>query len=538
MQNLRKKKIYYPIKTAGYIIILYWIIGYAWILITDRWEELLFSSSLLGLRVQTIKGILYVTLSGIVFFYIILYHLKLYKDSFNRLELAYGELDLGHKRSLTLEERLFDLAYYDPLTGLPNKFLIEEKINEQISNNPDQLIGLIYFDIDEFRNINEIKGHSLGDTLIKNVADTLKGEILEPNIFSRMGGDEFLIAIFNIEHLELLIPKIEGYFNTIRKTYDLDSDAFYLTFSSGVTLYPDHGQDFITLFRHADAAMSLAKSKGKDQYVIFDEEMVTIVKQQTELLNSLRKAIQQEQLSIHYQPIIDLKSGTIHSVEALIRWYHPEKGFIPPLEFISLSEKNGLIKDITEFVLQDTADHYHEWFTKRSDFKVSINLSATMLMHDRFIEDLFKWIDQHKIDCRKYIIEITETAVISDIQKSIHVLNQLKRLGFLIALDDFGTGYSSLTYLQKLPIDMIKIDRSFISGIKEDTEEFHVLKYMIDLAHHLRLKVVAEGIETKQQHQMVLKYGVDYAQGYYFCKPSTQDRVFEYIKGHDSSSIY
>jgi len=537
MQNLNKKKIYYPIKTAGYIIILYWIFGYAWIVLTDRWEELLFSNSLLGLRIQTIKGIVYVTLSGIIFFYIILYHLKLYKESFNRLELAYGELDLGHKKSLTLEERLFDLAYYDPLTGLPNKFMIEEKINEQISKNPDQLIGLIYFDIDEFRNINEIKGHSLGDTLIKNVADTLKGEISEPNIFSRMGGDEFLIAIFNIEHLELLIPKIEGYFNTIRKTYELDSDAFYLTFSSGVTLYPDHGQDFITLFRHADAAMSLAKSKGKDQYVIFDEEMVTIVKQQTELLNSLRKAIQQEQMSIHYQPIIDLKSGNIHSVEALIRWYHPEKGFIPPLEFISLSEKNGLIKDITEFVLQDTADHYHEWYAKKSDFKVSINLSATMLMHDRFIEDLFKWIDQHKIDCRKYIIEITETAVISDIQKSIHVLNQLKRLGFLIALDDFGTGYSSLTYLQKLPIDMIKIDRSFISGIKEDTEEFHVLKYMIDLAHHLRLKVVAEGIETKQQHHMVLKYGVDYAQGYYFCKPSTQDRVFEYIKGHDASSI-
>lgn len=537
MKKAKKTRINHPTQTAAFIIMLYWIFGFSWIVVTDWLADWFLSDVAIAPWIQTIKGLLYVVLSGLVFYAIIHYHLKLYKDSFDRLELAYGELDMGHKKSLSLEEKLFDLAYYDPLTGLANKYLIEERINDQILKHPDQFIGLIYFDIDEFRSINEIKGHSLGDELIRDVADALKNEIQPPNVFSRMGGDEFLIAIFDLDHLELLIPKIEGYFNTIRKTYFLENDAFYLTFSSGVTLYPDHGKDFITLFRHADAAMSLAKSKGKDQYVIFDEEMVTIVKEQTELLNSLRKAIHHGEMSIHYQPIIELSTGNIHSVEALIRWYHPEKGFIPPLEFISLSEKNGLIRDITEFVLQDTADHFHAWNAKRSNFKVSINLSATMLMHERFIEDLFKWIDQHQIDCKRYIIEITETAIISDIQKSIHVLNQLRRLGFLIALDDFGTGYSSLTYLQKLPIDIIKIDRSFISGIKENTEEFYVLKYMIDLAHHLKLKVVAEGIETPEQRQMIVKYGVDFAQGYYFCKPSTQDRVYEYIVKSEAISI-
>jgi diguanylate cyclase len=291
--------------------------------------------------------------------------------------------------------------------------------------------------------------------------------------------------------------------------------------------------NYITLLRHADAAMSIAKAKGKDQFVIFDDEMVTVIKQQTDILNNLRMAILNQEMSLHYQPIIDLKNGHTIGVEALIRWQHPTKGFIPPLEFISLSEKNGFIKDITEFVFKEAHDHYSNWEKQKKSFKISINLSATMLINDKFINSLLIWIQNEKLDCRKFNIEVTESAFISDIQKSIHVLNQLKRLGFTISLDDFGTGYSSLTYLQKLPIDSIKIDRSFINNIKEDTEEFYVLKYMIDLAHHLNLTVVAEGIETEEQALMVKKYGVDYAQGYYYCKPTTQVRVIEYI--HESN---
>ena len=256
--------------------------------------------------------------------------------------------------------------------------------------------------------------------------------------------------------------------------------------------------------RHSDAAMSIAKSKGRDQTVIFDDEMVTVIKQQTEILNQLRVAIENNEFQLFYQPLIELDTGKPIGAEALIRWVHPTKGFIPPLEFISLSEKNGFIKEITEWVFKQAVDDFPEWGRKRS-FKISINLSATMLMNDKFISDLILWIEEHHIDCKKFNIEITETAIISDIQKSIHVLNALKRLGFTIALDDFGTGYSSLTYLQKLPIDTIKVDRSFISNIKEDTEEFYVLKYMIDLAHHLKLNVVAEGIETIEQADMVKK---------------------------------
>jgi diguanylate cyclase (GGDEF)-like protein len=512
------------------IIFIYLIIGFTWIITSDIIIDFVFQDHEANQLAQTVKGIFYVAFTAVIFFYIIHKQMDNYVLTIRDLKKAYVELDEGHKKSLKLEGQLYDLAYYDPLTGLPNRIMLEQTINDYIALNKENgVIGIVYFDIDEFRNINEVKGHSIGDELIKSISDELSQHIKKPNMLSRISGDEFVLAVFDIVHLEEFLPAIDDYFKYIRKSYLLDKDDFFVTFSAGVALYPDHGLDYITLMRHADAAMSIAKSKGKDQTVIFDDEMVMVIKQQTELLNQLRQAIQNQEFQLYYQPIIDLETGKSIGTEALIRWVHPTKGFIPPLEFISLSEKNGFIKDITEWVFIQAAQQFPEWGKKRQ-FKVSINLSASMLMNDKFISDLIKWIEEHHIDCKKFNIEITETAIISDIQKSIHVLNALKRLGFTIALDDFGTGYSSLTYLQRLPIDTIKIDRTFISNIKEDTEEFYVLKYMIDLAHHLKLNVVAEGIETKEQSDMVKKYHVDYAQGYYYCKPMPQQRVIEYFK--------
>lgn len=521
--------------TTTKIIFLYILIGFAWILLSDRVLEIFVDDPESISLLQSAKGIFYVAFTAIIFYYIIHKQVDLYVSSILELKKAYHELDQGHQKSLSLEGKLFDLAFYDPLTSLPNKTMLEESIHTYIENHPeDGMIGFVYFDIDEFRNINEVKGHSTGDELIKQVANELRLGIKKPHMLARMGGDEFVIAFFGIQQLESFLPMVEEHLGHIRKSFLLDEDDFFITYSAGIALYPDHGTDFITLFRHADAAMSIAKAKGKDQIVIFDDEMVHLIKQQTELLNQLRLAIDQHEFALHYQPIIELSTDEVIGVEALIRWVHPTKGFIPPLEFISLSEKNGYIKEITEWVFKEAHDHFPAWRDKHDQFRVSINLSATMLMNDKFITNLMSWIQAHKIDCHKFNIEITETAIISDIEKSIHVIQTLKRLGFTIALDDFGTGYSSLTYLQRLPIDTIKIDRSFISTIKENTEEFFVLKYMIDLAHHLKLTVVAEGIETIEQKEMVKKYNVDFAQGYYFCKPMPQERTIEFLKNHAS----
>lgn len=518
------------LKTSLKIIAIYVIIGFVWIIGSDRTAQFLFPLHHQHLLFQTAKGILFVIVTGYIFFLIIYKQLKLYIVTISDLKIAYENLDLGHKKSLTLENQLYDLAFYDTLTGLPNRTMLEKTINDYFNDHKDNaMIGLVYFDIDEFRNINEVKGHSVGDQLIKMIGLSLSQRIEKPHMLARMGGDEFVIALFDFNDIEMFLPTIESYMDSIRSTYILEQDNFFVTFSTGVALAPDHGIDYITLMRHADVAMSIAKSKGKDQIVIFDEEMVLLIKQQTELLNQLRQSISNKELSLHYQPIIEVESGKPIGVEALIRWIHPVKGFIPPLEFIELSEKNGFIKDITEFVMAEAAREFIQWEHKK-DFMVSINLSASMLKSDKFIIHLMSWIDEYNIDCKKFNIEITETAIIEDIDKSTQVLNALHRLGFTIALDDFGTGYSSLTYLQKLPIDTIKIDRTFIANIKEDTEEFFVLKYMIDLAHHLKLNVVAEGIETKEQHEMIKKYHVDYAQGYYYCKPMAQNRVIESMK--------
>ncbi len=513
------------------IIILYLILGILWILLSDWIVNLMLGEAGNTQIVQSVKGVFYIFATAGVFYFVIRRSIQIYAMALSDLKYAFSELDLSHQISLELDEKLYKLAYYDALTGLPNKVLLENTINQYITDHPrDGLIGFVYFDIDEFSNINEVKGHSIGDDLIKQILSTLHLEIKEPNMLARMGGDEFVLAIFGIEKLDQFMPLVESLVKLIRKTYVLEEDEFFVTFSVGVALYPDHGKDYITLLRHADAAQSIAKAKGRDQIVIFDDEMVTMIRQQTELLNQLRRAIENKEFSLHYQPIINLHDDQPSGVEALIRWQHPIKGFIPPLEFISLSEKNGYIKEISQWVFKEIAAQYEAWTIQGKAFRISINISPVMLMSEIFIPYVNEWISTYHLDSSTITLEITETAIIEDIQKSIHVLKQLKKLGFHIALDDFGTGYSSLTYLQKLPIDIIKIDRSFISTIKPNTEEFYVLRYMIELAHHLNLQVVAEGIETIEQAQMIKKYEVDFAQGYFFCRPMPQMRVIEYFK--------
>lgn len=512
------------------IIIYYILISLLWIFGSDRLLELIVDDPDTILRFQTIKGIFFVIFSGLIFYLILYNRISLYVASIVDLKKAYKRLDNLHQTSLDLEDKLYQKAYYDELTGLPNKILLEEKVDQYIEDNPNRMMALVYMDIDEFRNVNEVKGHQVGDQLIQAVADTLKDYINESDIICHTGGDEFVVGFFDITDLSKFLINIEDFFKKIKRSYILDKDEYFVTFSGGVALAPDHGHDYITLLRHADSALSMAKNKGKDRLVIFDDEMVTMITQQTEMLNQLRNAIPNHEFSLHYQPVIDLSNGKVIAAEALIRWHNKIKGYIPPLEFISLSEKNGYIKDITEWVFYQAAKELDKWPMKDENFKISINLSAVMLIHDTFLKYLNQWIEQYQINCKKIILEITETAVISDIERSIHVLLQLRKLGFTIALDDFGTGYSSLTYLQKLPIDIIKIDRGFISHIQKDTKEFHVLKYMIDLAHHLNMYLVAEGIEIEEQQNLVKSYKGNYAQGYYYAKPMPQDQLIKFLK--------
>lgn len=513
------------------IVAIYFLFGLFWFFGSNFLIGSIFQDPEVLRTFKAMKDILFLLTTTGVLGFIIYYGFRVYLKGMKQLEKNRIELESSLEKTVKLDAEIYELAYYDTLTKLPNKIVLQKAVDAYIGKKQeDGLIGFIYFDIDEFRSVNEVKGHSIGDVLLKEIADTLSKEIASPDMLVRISGDEFIIALFSLNQADKFLMRVEYYMELIRKSFILDKDEFFITYSAGVAVYPDHGKDYITLLRHADAAHSMAKQRGKDQVVIFDEEMIDMVKQKTQLANELRNAIGKLEFALHYQPIIELKENKIIGVEALIRWKHPIKGFIPPLEFISLAEKNGFIKEITQWVFKDAALNFKKWKTKGEPFFMSINLSAVMLMSKQFIPNINKWIKEFSIDCSKFTLEITETTIIEDIQRSVHILNQLRKLGFKIALDDFGTGYSSLTYLRKLPIDIIKIDRDFIADVKFDTDDFYILKYMIDLAHHLNLVVVAEGIETKEQNEMMKKSGVDNAQGYYYCRPMPQIRVLEYIK--------
>lgn len=517
------------------IVIFYVFFGLAWILTSDYIVDFLFRNTNLYIIIQSIKGVLYVLITSVVFYLIIYHRIDQYVSSLTILKRAYDDLDQSHENSLKLENQLYKLAYYDELTGLPNKIQLQQHIKKLIDNSAKKTkFAFIYFDIDEFRHVNEIKGHYIGDQLIKQISQRLTQSLKKDDFIARMSGDEFVLIIEN-ENIDECKQKIDNIFHLLRGSYTLGEDDHFVTFSVGVTFFPGHGDDYISLLRHADVALSHAKTNRKDQIVIFDMYMIKSIENQSQLSNQLRGAISNEEFSIHYQPVMNIQTMISSSVEALLRWQNKEGKNIPPMDFIPFSEKNGFIHDITQWVFHQVSKEFKNWH-QENPFRVSINLSPVVLSDNLFVDRMSQWIKRFKFDPNHMILEITETAVIDDIEKSIKVLKKLKSLGFTIALDDFGTGYSSLTYLQRLPIDVIKIDRSFISSIFDNQADIFILKGMVDLAHHLEMKVVAEGIETKAQHDLMKKLNIDFAQGYYYSKPKVQQEIMEYYHQTQTTS--
>lgn len=516
-----------PVITTMRIIILYLILGVLWILLSDRLILLFTDDSIMLIQIQMVKGIIYVLVTAIIFYLIVYYRIKKLFDNINALNEAYRILDQNTVEFQKMDNQLYQLAYYSSETKLPNKLLFENKINEYINqNNPDHVMAMVVVGIDNFGDINEMKGHDVGDEMLFLTGQLLQDKVQEPNLAAHLGGDEFGLAFLYEPNLETLLKSIEDLFNTMRQTYVFGSDKFLITFSAGITIFPNHGNTFLTLYRNAFSAMATAKANGKDQMVLFDEHIMMLRTNTTELTNQLRQAIEEEKFSLHYQPIINLQEGSMVSLEALIRWEHPQKGNIPPMDFIPLAEKTGLIKGVAEWVFKAAFRQCNLWREEgMEDVRVAINISPRTLAHPSFIEDLKTLMISERASAKDYILEITESAVISDTLQSIKVLNQLRKMGFLIALDDFGTGYSSLTHLRQLPIDLVKIDRSFIEAITKTQEDREVLQFITLLAHHLNIKVVAEGVETIEQKNIIEQYKIDFAQGYFFSKPVSAEKI-------------
>ena len=418
------------------------------------------------------------------------------------------------------EDRIEYLAYYDMLTGLPNRAMFENEVNEQINQNiQGNYFMIAYIDIDNFKNINDSMGHQVGDLFLNYFGERLRAEIGEPNIVARLGGDEFAILFVRMLKDDV-ISKLEILMQRISQTWTIENRQFYISMSVGVVSYPFDGTDSTTLLKNADIAMYSAKREGKNLIQFYQKEINDNNTRHIRMINNLQYGIDGEQFVLYYQPQFCLKTGKVLGVEALVRWIHPEEGFIPPAEFIPLAEESGQIYKLERWIIRQALQQKKEWEQAGyEDLEISINLSGKTLTSSINFNEIEKIIQQASVKYEKVIIEITETANIDDVEIVIEHLQRLRNMGIRIALDDFGTGYSSLNYLKMFPINIIKLDRSFIRAINENSVDMLLIKNILMLAHDLEFYVVAEGIETQDQLEFLRNGSCNSGQGYLFSKP-------------------
>ncbi|MFD3158406.1 EAL domain-containing protein [Haloimpatiens sp. FM7330] len=417
------------------------------------------------------------------------------------------------------EEAIIKIAHYDTLTGLLSRKIFINMLTEELVKCKQ---GTIFFiDLDNFKKINDTLGHEAGDELLKNVSEKLKEFISDDIEICRFGGDEFLILhrnIYNYRDAENFIKNIIN--EVFKKHWIIKNTLFYITASIGITTYPKDGISVNEILKNADTAMYKAKALGKNKYEFFNRNMYIEILQKTQKENDLTNALKNNEFIIQYQPQIETETRKILGFEALLRWKHSEKGFIPPNEFIPLAEETGLIVDIGEWVFKKVCEQNKKWKDEGYDYKyISVNISSIQLQQDNFLNTINKIIKETDIDPKFIQLEITESVLMQNIEENVKKLERLIKLGMDVAMDDFGTGYSSLNYLRKIPINTLKIDKSFIDNIYENSVEGNIIEGIVILAHKMHLDVVAEGVETEEQLKILQEKNCDKVQGYFFSKP-------------------
>lgn len=436
-----------------------------------------------------------------------------------------------HKKTQKIQKQKEILkiqAYHDTLTGLPNRALFQDRLKYAVKHSKryHQNIALFFIDLDHFKEINDSLGHHIGDKLLIEVAKRFKSQIREDDTLSRFGGDEFTIIMENVEKVHnasLLAEKIQ---QVLRKEIHIDGHTFYITCSIGISSYPQDSTDIENLLKYADVAMYKAKEEGRNNIQFYSAEMTELALERFDMQTHLRQALANNEFVLYYQPQIDVKSGKLMGVEALIRWCHPEKGFILPVEFIDIAEDTGMIVEIDKWVMETAMKQMISWYQK--GFKpgiLSLNLSMRELQHDNFVYELSKIMKAFKFNPQWLELEITESQVMKKPEESIIKLQEITDMGVDISIDDFGTGYSSLAYLKRLPVHKVKIDKSFIHGITENQEDLEIVKAIIALSRSLGLDIIAEGVETEEQRDILFEYGCEYIQGYYYSQPLAAEEI-------------
>ena len=437
----------------------------------------------------------------------------------------YAGMGTGHDLMKAVTERkqlhLFRLAHHDALTGLPNRLLFLDRLGQALAQAQRHgcLVAVMLLDIDRFKAINDSFGHTIGDELLRAFGQRLVECAREGDTVARLGGDEFTVLLPDIRHADHAALVAQKILDALQRPIPLNGHEVFTTTSIGIALHP-LDRDSETLLTHADTAMYKTKNDGGNGYRFYTAEMVSADLRRLSLESDLRKAIERNELVLHYQPQADIGSGRILGVEALLRWQHPEHGLIPPGDFIPLAEETGLIVPIGEWVLRTACARNRAWQNMNLPaLRVAVNISGRQFRQGDFLEMVYAVLEDTGLDSRYLEIELTESILMQDTTATVRILNELSALGVQIAVDDFGTGYSSLSYLKRFPIDMLKIDRSFVRDLTTDPDDAAIVNAVIALSHNLGIKAIAEGVETPEQLDFLYRHGCDAMQGYCLSRP-------------------
>ncbi len=448
----------------------------------------------------------------------------------------YVGMGTGHDLLNAITERkqahLYHLAHYDQLTGLPNRLLLLDRLTHACSQaaRREKLVALLFIDLDRFKLVNDTHGHMVGDLLLKEIAARLKSCLRRNDTIGRLGGDEFTVILEDIPCVEVATQVAQKILQSLSRSMKIERHELFVSASIGIAIFPFGDDTSETLIKKADAAMYSAKQRGRNCVQFFSWEMSAAVFERQRIENSLRYALERDEFVIHYQPLVELKTGAVVGLEALLRWSHPEMGLVSPDVFIPVAEECGLIHEIGAQVLRTACRQNRAWQEAGlPPVKIAVNLSACQ-MEPSLPSLVQSVLGETGLQARYLELELTENILLENVEESIGILHQLSDMGVQASIDDFGTGYSSLSYLQRLPIRTLKIDRSFLRAIQSPEDDPTIVATIIAMAHSMKLDVIAEGLETRYQLELLDSHQCDCAQGYYFSRPCPGDAVPELLR--------
>jgi diguanylate cyclase (GGDEF)-like protein len=431
------------------------------------------------------------------------------------------------------EEQITHQAYHDALTGLPNRFLAKDRLTMSMTNakRKKTKVAVFYMDLDNFKHVNDSLGHPLGDLLLQQVAQRLLTLVREEDTVARLGGDEFQIIAIDISSVEEVINMADRLLQGFSNPFRIETHELFVTLSIGMAIYPQDGNSADTLIKNADVAMYQAKLQGKNNYFLFTSELSERALFRLKLEAELRQALLQKEFIVYYQPKVKPDTGMIMGVEALVRWQKSDGTIVSPNDFIPLAEETGLITRLGSLVLEQACEAMQVLNNIGcKEIKMSVNLSPFQFEQANLVESILSIVNEKEMPVSQLELEITETTMMTNLKDTIAKLHLLVEAGMSVSIDDFGTGYSSLYYLKTFPINTLKIDRSFIKDITTDANGAQIVETIILMAHNLGIGVVAEGVETREQLDLLQNYGCDLIQGYYYSPPLPLNRLVEYLK--------